>query len=207
MHESLVYLLPIIAAVLAAIQAIRTKSLIRSALWLAGASASLSMLFYMLGASQVAVIELSVGAGLVTVLFVFAIGIAGAESPSEYPILPKPLAWVLVLLPILMLAGFALPAVTEAQSMPEFEATSMFWQQRGLDVVAQVVLIFCGVLGLLGVLAEEKAPLDQPMADEIAAEREQELRSMERQSAESIQSSQEGGRRDSRTESITTAGN
>lgn len=192
MPESMIYILPIIAAVLAAVQAIRTKSLIRSALYLAGVSASLAILFYLLGASQVAVIELSVGAGLVTVLFVFAISIAGAEIPSERPILPKPLAWGLVLLPILLLSAFALPVVEAVQPSAESEITTVFWQQRGLDVVAQVVLIFSGVLGLLGVLAEEKAPLDQPMADEIAAGREHELRSMERQSAEAINPSHEG---------------
>ena len=48
----------------------------------ADVSASLAALLYALGAHEVAVIELSVGAGLVTVLFVFAINIAG-EEPIE----------------------------------------------------------------------------------------------------------------------------
>jgi len=54
--------------------------LIASALWLAGVSALVSIMCYLLGAYAVAVIELSVGAGLVTVLFVFAISIAGEEG-------------------------------------------------------------------------------------------------------------------------------
>jgi NADH:ubiquinone oxidoreductase subunit 6 (subunit J) len=192
MGEILIYALPILTAVVAAIQAIRSQSLLRSALWLAGVSASLAVLFYMLGAGQVAVIELSVGAGLVTVLFVFAIGIAGAEIKKQRPIVPKMLAWVLILVPVLLLAGFALPFASTVQPSHEPETMSVFWQQRGLDVVVQVVLIFCGVLGLLGVLAEEKAPLEQPMVEEIAAERERDLRNLERQSSRSMISSQQG---------------
>jgi uncharacterized MnhB-related membrane protein len=66
----------IAAGIITAVQAIRVKRLISSALWLAGTSALLSISFYLLGAPTVAAIELSVGAGLVTVLFVFAINIA-----------------------------------------------------------------------------------------------------------------------------------
>jgi NADH:ubiquinone oxidoreductase subunit 6 (subunit J) len=195
MLEAILFALPILTALLAAIQAIRTQSLIRSALWLAGVSASIAVLFYMLGAYQVAVIELSVGAGLVTVLFVFAIGIAGAEIQPRRSIIPKTLAWVLVLVPVLLLAGFALPFATTVPQSAEQETASVFWQQRGLDVIVQVVLIFCGVLGLLGVLAEEKAPLDQPMVGKIAAERERDLRNLEYQSSQSLVSPQQGQKR------------
>lgn len=44
-----------------------------------------------------------------------------------------------------------------------------------MDVLVQIVLIFSGVLGLLGLLAEAKAPLKYPVAEEVAAKREQEL--------------------------------
>ncbi len=71
------YVLLILAMIVFATQAIRAERLLHSAIWLAGVSALLAIVFYQLGAYQVAVIELSVGAGLVTVLFVFAIGMAG----------------------------------------------------------------------------------------------------------------------------------
>jgi NADH:ubiquinone oxidoreductase subunit 6 (subunit J) len=188
MPESLIYAFPIIAALLASIQAIRTKSLIRSALWLAVVSAALSILLYKLGAHQVAVIELSVGAGLVTVLFVFAISIAGAEVFDEKPLLPRALPWVLVLLSTALFMWYVLPAETIDPIASDPDVVSVFWNQRGLDVIVQVVLIFSGVLGLLGVLAEVKAPLSQPMVEEVAAERERDLRALERQSAEAVES-------------------
>ena len=68
-----------IVSVVFAILSIRSKRLITSALWLAGVSALLSVVFYLFGAHLVAVVELSVGAGLVTVLFAFAISVAGDE--------------------------------------------------------------------------------------------------------------------------------
>jgi Tfp pilus assembly protein PilV len=58
------------------------------------------------------------------------------------------------------------------------------WQARGLDVLVQIVLIFAGVLGLLGLLAEAAAPLDQPAAHEVAAERQRQLQALERTAAD-----------------------
>jgi NADH:ubiquinone oxidoreductase subunit 6 (subunit J) len=63
------------AALICAVQAVRARRLLHAALWLAGVSAMASLLIYGLGARQAAVIELSVGAGLVFILFVFAISV------------------------------------------------------------------------------------------------------------------------------------
>ena len=51
----------------------------------------------LLGAPEIAVIELSVGAGLVTVLFVFAINLTGEENLDAKRMMPKPLAWGLLI--------------------------------------------------------------------------------------------------------------
>jgi Tfp pilus assembly protein PilV len=56
------------------------------------------------------------------------------------------------------------------------------WQARGLDVLVQMVLIFAGVLGLLGLLAESAAPLDHAVAKAVAAGRERDLNVLERTS-------------------------
>jgi hypothetical protein len=123
-----------------------------------------------------------VGAGLVTVLFIFAISVAGEEAMDAKSLLPKPLAWVLVTVSFLLLAWFALPESEIGNPVAEASLSTTLWQQRGLDVIVQVVLIFAGVLGLLGLLAETKPPLGEAMADEFAAIREKELKSLERES-------------------------
>jgi Tfp pilus assembly protein PilV len=62
----------------------------------------------------------------------------------------------------------------------EEPVSTVIWQQRDLDVLVQVVLIFSGILGLLGLLAEAKAPLQKSMAEEIGAVRDRELMALEK---------------------------
>jgi len=169
----------IAAALVFAIQAIRDKRLLTSTLWLAGLSAIVSIIFYTLGARQVAVIELSIGAGLVTVLFVFAISVAGDEPLSARPLLPAALAWGLPILSVVMLGWFAVTLSPVPVPAAEQPFTAMLWQQRGLDVLVQIVLIFAGVLGLLGLLAEAKAPLDRSVAEAVMAQRDRDLLAVE----------------------------
>jgi NADH:ubiquinone oxidoreductase subunit 6 (subunit J) len=143
-----------IGILLCGIQAIRAEHLITAALWLAGVSASLSALLFVLGASQVAVMELSVGAGLVTVLFVFAISIAGELTRDLPSLIPKSLAWVLCLLVVALLGWLLSPLQGSLLPQVEPDFAVVLWQQRALDVWVQIALIFAGVLGVLGLLAD-----------------------------------------------------
>lgn len=159
--------------------AVRARRLLTSALWLAGVSAVLALFLYRIGATYVGVIELSVGAGLVTVLMVFAINITGEEALDGKPVVPRPLAWALGLAPVLAIAALIFPLAASSASPVPGSFVIVMWHERGLDVVVQVVLIFAGVLGLLGLLAESEAPLRQPAAREVAARRDKELSAME----------------------------
>jgi len=179
MLEALVYGILVGAAIFSAIQSLRADSLLRSAIWLAGVSVLISIVIYLLGAHRVAVIELSVGAGLVTVLFVFAISVAGGEGIGERSLIPKPLAWSLIIFSGLLLIYFVLPIKASISTVSETSLATVFWQDRSLDLLVQVALIYSGALGLVGILAEAKAPLQQSMVDEFAAERELALHDME----------------------------
>ncbi|GAB4574912.1 MAG: hypothetical protein Kow0077_23830 [Anaerolineae bacterium] len=157
-------------AVLCAIMAIRATRLLTSAIWLAGVSALVSIVLYLIGAPQVAVIELSVGAGLVTVLFVFAISIAGEDAMDGRSIVPRPVGLGLVVLSGLLLGWMALPALGVRPPLAESPFAVVLWEERGLDVLVQVVLIFAGVVGVLGLLGEEarvraEIPAPRPEAD------------------------------------------
>ena len=146
----------ILGILFAAVQAIRAIRLLTAALWLAGVSALLACLLYALGAPEIAVIELSVGAGLVTVLFVFAISIAGDEILQVERVLPKPVAWGLVIIALLLLGWLILPFSSPPQQVTAVSYAAIFWEQRGLDALVQTGLIFAGVLGVLGLLAGTK---------------------------------------------------
>ncbi len=148
-------LLIVAAIFVCALMAIREDRLLISALWLAGTSALVALILYRLGAPEVAVIELSVGAGLVTVLFVFAINIAGEDTPSLRALVPAPLAWAVAIGALALGAWMAVPAL--GQSASGAQATpfaTVLWEDRSLDVLLQVVLIVGGVLAVLGLLAE-----------------------------------------------------
>ncbi len=151
-----------IAAVVCAVLAIRASRLLSAALWLAAVSALVSILLYELGARQVAVIELSVGAGLVTVLFVFAISVAGDDGLREGEALPRWLTVGAVGALLVLLVGMALPLGEVDVNAGGFSIEAMLWDQRALDVLVQIVLIFTGVLCLLGLLAESRLPAQPP---------------------------------------------
>jgi uncharacterized MnhB-related membrane protein len=147
-------ILIIAVAIICAIQALRAKSLLVSALWLAGVSALVALLLYLMGAAEVAVIELSVGAGLGTVLFVFAISIAGEETTDIRAIVPKPLAWGLIGISVILLLWLIAPVTGIEIPFSRTTYPDKLWEARGIDVLVQIVLIFTGVLGVLGLLAE-----------------------------------------------------
>jgi NADH:ubiquinone oxidoreductase subunit 6 (subunit J) len=182
----------IIVTLIFALQAILAKQLITSALWLAGVSALCSVLFFLFGAQLVAVIELSVGAGLVTVLFVFAISVAGDDALDATPVPPRLLGVGLAAIFILLLGWFILPTAgtLPVSAIANPPLTKVLWQERGLDLIVQVVLIFSGVLGLLGLLGEVKPPLDASMAGEVGARRQLDLHALESQ----ISNPQEAGK-------------
>ncbi|HEY3342381.1 MAG TPA: NADH-quinone oxidoreductase subunit J [Anaerolineae bacterium] len=156
----LLYALLLLAAISCAFLALRAEKLLVSALWLAATSAFTALLLYLMGAQTIAVVELSVGAGLVTVLFVFAISVAGDESMDMRTVIPRPLAIGLVLVTGVALAWLTLmhPAASAALAVPTStgQLASTLWQDRGLDMLLQIVLIFGGVLGVLGLLADAK---------------------------------------------------
>ncbi len=140
-----------------AVLAIISKRLLVSAIWLALTSALTALMIYLLGAPQIAVIELSVGAGLVTVLFVFAINIAGEEPIEIRSLVSKPVAWVLLVVAAGLAIYMLLPTLgLVPTTSPDIATASILWNQRYLDILLQIAIFFSGVLGVLGLLSDGK---------------------------------------------------
>jgi uncharacterized MnhB-related membrane protein len=156
----LLHIIIVAGILVCALLAIRAKKLLNAALWLAGCSALVALMLYLLGAPEIAVIELSVGAGLVTVLFVFAINIAGDEAIDIRTLVPRPLSWVLVILSVVLLGWMTLPQLNVPLPNPgvSLGVGQSLWQDRSVDVLLQVILIFTGVMGILGLLSEPPQP-------------------------------------------------
>ncbi len=159
----MLHLLTAVGILVCAIQAIRSRRLIVSALWLAGTSALVALELYLLGAPEIGVIELSVGAGLVTVLFVFAINLTGEEAADLKGLIKEPLAVVVSVLSIVLLGILLVPGVDRAApSFGEASLKAVLWGNRQLDVILQAALVFCGVLGVLGLLGERESAAAEP---------------------------------------------
>lgn len=156
----------LVGAAICAVLAIRATRLLVAAIWLAGVSALISAALYMLGAQMIAVIELSVGAGLVTVLFVFAISIAGEDALELTTLVPRPLAIGLVVVAVGLVVWMVVPQMaSQAATAAEGTFSETLWNDRGLDVLVQIVVIFSGVIGILGLLGENDN-VPRAMADE-----------------------------------------
>ncbi|MBZ0297140.1 MAG: NADH-quinone oxidoreductase subunit J [Anaerolineae bacterium] len=142
----------VIFAAICGVQAMRAVRLLHAALWLAGLSVAVTLMLYSVGAATMAVIELSLSVGLITILLVFAISLVGADSPDQ-PV-SRPLNIPLVLAMLLLIVGLTVPLLGEQGGGIEESFSTIFWQQREADVIAQIALIFAGVLGVLALLTE-----------------------------------------------------
>jgi len=106
-------------------------------------------MFYFIGAWTIAVVELSVGAGLVIVLVVFVITMIGDE---QQPVQIKRLPLVLIVFMLLFILILTVPLIPFSSTIDLPMLDSELWQNRELDLLVQITLIFAGVLGVLGLL-------------------------------------------------------
>ena len=153
--ESLQYGLFLLGAIVCAYRAIVTTRILSATIYLACISALVSAVLYLMGATQVAVMELSVGAGLVTVLLVYAVSVVGDDAHDPASVISKPLAFMMVGLVTTLLAVMVFPAAEAKIDTSVLALSISLWQNRVLDVWIQIVLIFSGVMGVLGLLSEK----------------------------------------------------
>jgi NADH-quinone oxidoreductase subunit J len=145
--------------------AILFKDLIKAALSLAVASLFLGIIFFRLNAPYAGVFEISVVAGLITVLFILTIALTKKEGDVEDSKLVKiafPLFFILFLIidglvmKSLLLKVPALPSGPEAGSFGE-----VLWKQRTFDLVAQIGVILAGVLAVLVLFRKKEDDKDE----------------------------------------------
>ena len=161
MTETFYYIGLGLGASFCAYHAMISKHLLPSALYVAGVSALTTLTLYRLGAYEVAVIELSVGAGLVTVLLVYALSVVGEDVLDPTSIIPKPLAFLLVAAIGGLVIWMAYPLTIHPNANGETLLANVLWQDRALDVWVQIALIFSGVMGVLGLLPEKVHPHEE----------------------------------------------
>ena len=155
--ESIQYGLFLVGAIICAYRAIVTTRILSATIYLACISGLISAVLYLLGATQVAVMELSVGAGLVTVLLVYAVSVVGDDAHDAASVISKPVAFAMVAMVTVLLMAMVFPAAEKSFNSSALVLSVSLWKNRVLDVWIQIALIFSGVMGVLGLLSE-KAP-------------------------------------------------
>jgi NADH:ubiquinone oxidoreductase subunit 6 (subunit J) len=143
----------LIGLVLFSVLAILLKDLLRSAISLAVASLLLGIIFFRMNAPYAGVFEISVVAGLITVLFILTIALTKAgddvrESRIVNWVFPLVFVAFIVIDALVMksLLGKvpALASGAEAGSFGE-----VLWKGRTFDLVGQIGVILAGVFAVL----------------------------------------------------------
>jgi NADH-quinone oxidoreductase subunit J len=136
------------------------RDLLYGAAALAAASVLLSIVLFRFGANVAAAFELSVCAGLITVLFVSTVSLtkdSDQKSEARLPaVLLVPVMAALAAVSYFVVRWLAgvLPAPPPASALTFQEA---FWGQRTTDVLGQISLVLVGVFGLLAILRAKAA--------------------------------------------------
>lgn len=146
--------------VLASIGCCLFKDLLYVAISLATVSAILALVLFMFGANTAGVFELSVCAGLITVLFVSTVSLTKdsdrkVESRSAgYFVLLFVLIFIGMDFYIMKWLSQSLLPATAPQSTGTFQ--KVFWEVRSADILGQVALILAGVFGILALFRIKK---------------------------------------------------
>lgn len=149
------YLILLILLAGSSLWAVMRGSLIRATIALAIASATLSVIMYKLLSPLAAVFELSVCAGLITVVFMSTISLAEpltyAEAISKAKARIKRFWYLPVMLVVLLL--ILIPFAGNLSSpvvLPEMERNvyKVIWELRQLDVFGQILILFAGIFGV-----------------------------------------------------------
>jgi NADH-quinone oxidoreductase subunit J len=154
----MLHLLSLIGLVAFAIMAVLSRDLLKSAISLAVASVFLALVFFQMNAVYAGVFEVSVVAGLITVLFITAIALTRGEGD----VVENKNHWIVFALFFLALAVIDLlvmknllghiPAIQGSESGSFGE---VLWNQRTFDLVGQIGVIFAGVLAVLALFRRD----------------------------------------------------
>jgi NADH-quinone oxidoreductase subunit J len=146
---------------MAALWTAMTGSLIRAVLGLAATSICLTTLMFMLGAGLAAVFELSVCAGLITVVFVSSIAMTQPATKLESADRVRAHMRRYRFLPVLLVAAGAALAffvvglpIELPPPIAAVDVRKVLWESRQTDLLGQVIVLLAGVFGVVVLFKE-----------------------------------------------------
>jgi len=163
MTFAILYIALLMLLLLAGIWAVMTLNLLKSAIGLAVASAILSLLLFLIRGPLAGVFELSVCAGLITVVFISVISLTKPLTGAEARARDRSRVKRFIFLPVLIVAvGWGLYILRPQLDLPlppaslETDVRQMLWNVRRLDLVGQILIILAGIFGVV-ILFKDRA--------------------------------------------------
>ena len=140
---------------LAALWTVLTPTPLRAAIALAVTSALLTIIMFQMAAPLAGVFELSVCAGLITVVFISTISLTSPATGDKAKQRKQAHARsFLPLIGVFAVAGVALGLIgyrynASLPAVPEMDVRTALWGLRRLDLLGQIIIIFVGVFGVV----------------------------------------------------------
>ena len=156
-----IILIILIALVVAALWTAMTRSILRSAIGLALTSVILAVVMFRLNSPLAAVFELSVCAGLISVLFISTISLTQPYATQEIVQRMKAMFSRFRFLPLILIGlgvGLSFINMKPLINLPPVEtvkdARVVLWNLRRIDVIGQILILLTGVFGVVILLKE-----------------------------------------------------
>lgn len=148
---------------LCALWAVMRGTLIRAAIALAFTSVMVAIVLFRLNAPLAAVFELSVCAGLITVIFISTLSLTKPRTYEEtIKHTKKRFSRYWLLPPLVLIAGIVLAIKIRPLSLHFPFATigtdvrSVLWNLRQADIIGQILILLVGVFGIIILFKDKK---------------------------------------------------
>lgn len=170
MDTTFVHVLLLSLAVICSVFAVVRTRVIRAAIMLAALSVIVTLILFLLRSPLAAVFELSVCAGLITVIFISVISLTNPLSQDERSEARESMFKKFILLPVIVIVcAAAFYLLTEnigfiplpAEVTEEVPSKIALWGFRQIDLIGQIIIILAGVLGVVVLFKDTKGDDDK----------------------------------------------
>lgn len=153
----------LICLILAALWTVMTVRLIRAIVGLALTSAVLSVVMFRLASPLAGVFELSVCAGLISVIFITTVSFTQRVSKERLAMRKRErfmkfwyLPFIVVVVAVVLIMYFRLPAIDLPVHVEEQDVRNVLWNLRHLDLLGQVLILLVGAFGVVVLFKEQR---------------------------------------------------
>lgn len=165
-REAVIPIALLVSLIAAMLATILIKNLVKAAISLSALSAILAIIMFLMKFTLAAVFELSVCAGLVTVLFISTTSLTRQKYSEEIAIIRKARRKKFIALPIILIVVtiilfFSWHTISSnlivATMAPEKSTVEdILWYDRQIDIFGQIIIILAGVFGIVLLFKERE---------------------------------------------------